>query len=86
MKLIFRRFFIGCCLIIITTHLHAQSTIIDSTQNIRLEKLDLAPDQKIALKELITEYKLDNSKRRQELKRRMFLILNVRQQRIARRW
>lgn len=79
------KFFICCYLIIINTHLYAQHTIAYSSQNTRLEKLNLTPEQKIALKKLIVEYKLEDRKRRQELRRRMFLILNVGQQRIVTR-
>jgi hypothetical protein len=81
MKLLF------CCILITASlYIHAQKTVTDSSINIDLASLNLSNEQTIAIKKLIWEYKLEERKRRRELRHRMFLILNVRQQAEVRRW
>jgi hypothetical protein len=75
------------CSLLITAgiYVHAQ-TLPDSSINLDLATLNLTPEQNVALKKLIWEYKLEERKRRMELRHQMFLILNVRQQAAVRRW
>jgi len=80
MKLLF------CCILITASlYVHAQ-TVSDSSIGLDLATLNLSPEQNVAIKKLIWEYKLEERKRRRELRHRMFLILNVRQQAEVRRW
>ena len=67
------------CLFIIAT-LQAQKLANDSTANSTLKQLNLTSEQKFAVKKLIWEYKIEDRKRRRELRHRIFLLLNVRQQ------
>jgi hypothetical protein len=80
------KWLVCCFLFFISTSLHAQQKFTDSTINIDLPALDLTAEQKIALKKLVWEYKMEDRRRRKQLRHRMFLILNVRQQAEVRRW
>jgi len=73
------------CLLFASISLHAQQPA-DSTISIDLPALNLTPEQKIALKKLVWEYKMEDRRRRRQLRHRMFLILNTQQQTQVRRW
>jgi len=66
--------------------LHAQKTVTDSSANFTLKELNLTPEQKITIKKLIGEYKIEERKKRRQLRHRIFLMLNVNQQRAVRNW
>lgn len=68
-----------CSLFIISTS-QAQKTVSDSTINSTLKQMNLTSEQKLAVKKLIWQYKMEDRKRRRELRHRIFLILNVKQQ------
>jgi len=79
--------FFFCTLLIFAFHIKAQQhPVADSIPQFHLKEVNLTPEQKLALKKLIWEYKLEDRKRRRELRQKMFLNLNVRQQQIVRRW
>jgi hypothetical protein len=69
-----------------TFNVRAQQQFTDSSINLNAAGLQLTPAQKIAMKELIWEYRQEDSRRRKELRHRMFIILNVQQQMQVRRW
>jgi hypothetical protein len=73
-----------CCLLI-TASSQAQKPVSDSTVNSTLKELNLTNEQKLAVKKLVWEYKMEDRKRRRELRHRIFLILNVNQQTTIRR-
>jgi len=75
-----------CFFITLAINLQAQKTITDSIPDFTLKELNLTPEQKLSLKKLIWEYKLEDRKKRRELRRKMYQVLNVRQQMIVRRW
>lgn len=68
-----------CCLII-PFYLQAQKPNKDSTAKAALKELKLTAQQKIAIKTLIWEYKMEERKKRGELKYKLFMLLNERQQ------
>lgn len=65
--------------------LQGQKPVSDSTVNYTLKELNLTKEQKLAVKKLVWEYKMEDRKRRRELRHRIFLILNVKQQIAIRR-
>jgi hypothetical protein len=81
MKLLLLGLFIA-----LTINLQAQKAITDSIPGFTLKELNLTPEQKIAIKKLIWEYKLEDRRRRRELRHRIFMNLNVNQQMAVRRW
>jgi|GEM_PF-6041832 len=79
--------FLICCFLIITAiFLQAQKPIDDSTEVFTIKELNLTPEQKLVIKKLVWEYKLEDRKRKRESRHRMFLILNANQQMTVRRW
>jgi len=76
----------SCLLLLATICLPAQKMIADSATDLPLATLQLNADQKTALKKLIQEYQLEDGKRRSELRHRMFILLNVQQQTMVRKW
>lgn len=81
MKLLLLSLFIS-----ITINLQAQKTITDSIPDFTLKELNLTPEQKIAIKKMIWEYKVEDRKRRRELRHRIFMSLSANQQLTVRRW
>ena len=65
--------------------LQAQKQVSDSTVNSTLKELNLTSEQKLAIKKLVWEYKMEDRKRRRELRHRIFLIFNINQQAAIRR-
>jgi hypothetical protein len=65
--------------------LQAQKPVSDSTVNSTLKELNLTKEQKLAVKKLVWEYKMEDRKRRRVLRHKIFLILNVNQQTAIRR-
>ncbi|MGC4102030.1 MAG: hypothetical protein QM738_11870 [Ferruginibacter sp.] len=86
MKYTLMRLLFFTCLIIFSLQLHAQKTSTDSLPVISSKELALTPEQKIAIKQMIWEYKMEERKRRRELRRRIFMILNVRQRMLVQGW
>jgi len=74
------KLFFCCILITASLYVHAQNTLPDSSINLDLATLNLTPEQNVALKKLIWEYKMEDRRRRRQLRHKMFLILNVKQQ------
>jgi hypothetical protein len=60
--------------------LQAQKQVSDSTVNSTLKELNLTKEQKLAVKKLVWEYKMEDRKRRRALRHKIFLLLNVNQQ------
>jgi hypothetical protein len=73
-----------CCLLIISPS-YAQKPVSDSTANLTLKELNLTNEQKLSVKKLIWEYKVEDRKRRRALRHKIFLLLNVKQQTAIRR-
>jgi len=71
---------------VLTINLQAQKAITDSIPDFTLKELNLTPEQKIAIQKMIWEYKLEDRRRRRELRHRIFMSLNVNQQIAVRRW
>lgn len=74
---------IYCCTLI--SPAQAQQPLNDSASKAILNGLDLSKDQKHAIKQLITEYKLEDRRRRRLLRHRIFMQLNIQQQMAIRR-
>ncbi len=75
-----------CLFITLIINVQAQKTIPDSIPGFTLKELNLTPEQKITIKQLIWEYKLEDRRRRRELRHRIFMSLNLTQQQTVRRW
>lgn len=71
---------------IATLNIKAQKIPSDSIPNLSLQELNLTVEQKLAIKQLIGEYKLQESLRRRELRRRIFILLNSNQQHTVRKF
>jgi len=80
------KLFFCCILITASLYVHAQTTVPDSSINLDPATLNLTPEQNIAIKKLIWEYKLEDRRRRKALRHHIFLILNVWQQAVVRKW
>jgi hypothetical protein len=81
MKLLF------CCFLIMSSfQIQAQQHLSDSTIPFSLKELNLTPEQKAAIKQLVWEYKLQERIRRRHLRHRIFILMNINQQNVIRRW
>jgi hypothetical protein len=73
-----------CCVMSILSS-QAQQPVNDSTISASLNELNLTAEQKLAIKKLIWDYKMEDRQRRRMLRHRIFMNLNVQQQMAIRR-
>lgn len=70
----------------VSFQIQAQQHLPDSTIPLSLKELNLTPEQKAAIKQLVWEYKLQERIRRRQLRHRIFVLMNINQQNAVRRW
>ena len=73
------------CAVLFIHSSEAQQPVNDSTISATLSELNLTTEQKLAIKKLIWDYKMEDRQRRRMLRHRIFMNLNAQQQMAIRR-